>query len=363
MSQPMRSQPAPPPAPQPAEPSAESPRPRALSASQVVDRIWDITRWKPLVLVSCVLDNRPKVSLQRLAAAIGDAAEIIVVTASEAWTLQRLVPHGFEAYGGAIRVVLPDASEQDPAERHPLFFTFDKDDPNDTVSRISSCLARNGFTRTKRCEHSPQPPATSRQQRRAEKLRDAKRTITRLEDENTSLTATLADLEAEKTALADQLRHAQTEIQTLTDQLDEATSPHPTVFSDPEEQLRHEIWLTWLSNTPEQHHDTQPLCDYSLGPDFLDSMSLQLVPRGRILYVVVDVLTRRVHQIPARRSHPLRTGEAGNAPQRTRDDGAAAWRCNLKTGKAGGPRLAWWQHPDGRIELGKAAHHDDFALR
>ena len=34
----------------------------ALSAEAVVDRIWDTARWKPLVLTSCVLDDRPKVS-------------------------------------------------------------------------------------------------------------------------------------------------------------------------------------------------------------------------------------------------------------------------------------------------------------
>ena len=39
-----------------------------------------------------------------------------MITAREVWTLQRLVPHGFEAYGGAIRVVLPDATEHDATE-------------------------------------------------------------------------------------------------------------------------------------------------------------------------------------------------------------------------------------------------------
>lgn len=341
---------------------APDPAPMTLSAAAVVDRIWDTARWKPLVLVSCVLDDRPKVSLDRLSSAIGDAAEILVITASEAWSLQRRVPRGFEAYGGAIRVVLPDATEDDPSERHPLFFTFDNDNPADTVSRISSCLTRNGFTRTKSVQ-SPKPTATPRQQRRAQKLRDALRTIDRLEEDNTALAATVHDLRSANTDLAEQLAQANADVDELVGELDEATCPHPIVYSDPEEQLRHEIWLTWLTSTPQTDRDAQPLCDYDLGPDFLDSMNLQLVSRGRILDIVVDVLTRRVHQIPARRSHPLRTADAGNAPQRTRPDGAAAWRCDLKTGKAGGPRLAWWQHPNGRIELGKASHHDDYTLR
>ena len=333
-----------------------------LRAAAVADRIWDTARWKPLVLVSCVVEDTPKVSPRRLCAAVGDAADVVLVTAHEAWELQRLVPHGFEAYGGAIRVVLPDATEQDLAERHPLFFTFDRDNPDDTISRISACLARNGFTRTK----GPQaeaPTGTPRQQRRAEKLRDALRTITSLEDDNQALAATVTGLQAENATLVDQLAQANADVEALINELDAATCPHPTVYSDPEAQLRHEIWLTWLTNTPETDRANQPLCDYDLGPDFLESMNLQLVSRGRILDVVVDVLTRRVHQIPARRSHPLRAAEAGNAPQRTRIDGAAAWRCDLKTGKPGGPRLSWWQHVDGRIELGKAGHHDDYALR
>ncbi|GAW52552.1 MULTISPECIES: hypothetical protein [unclassified Nocardioides] len=334
----------------------------AQRAADVVDRIWDTARWKPLVLVSCAVEDVPKVPTRRLASAIGDAAELVLIPARQAWELQRLLPRGFEAYGGAIRVVLPDATQQDPAERHPLFFTFDRDDPNDTISRICAHLARHGFTRTTPSA-SEQQCDSPRQQRRTEKLRDAQRQIARLEHETTTLAATINKLRDERDAAAAEVAQARRDVDALTAELDQATCPHAIVYSDPEAQLRHELWLTWLSNTPETDRAAQPLCDYDLGPDFLESMDLQLVPRGRILDVVVDVLTRRVHQIPARRSHPLRSADAGNAPQRTRADGAAAWRCDLKTGKAGGPRLAWWQHTDGRIELGKAGHHDDYTLR
>ena len=273
----------------------------------------------------------------------------MVITTSQAWALQRLVPHGFEA------------TDHDPAERHPLFFTYDNDNPDDTVSRIATCLTRNGFTSTTP-PHPQKPAGTPRQQRRTQKLRDALRTIDRLEDSNAALEGRVHDLQAEKTALAEQLAQVKADVDALVDELDDATCPHPIVHSDPALQLRHEIWLTWLANTPEADRKAQPLCDYDLGPDFLESMNLQLVSRGRIL-VVVDVLTRRVHQISSRRSHPLRSADAGNAPQRTRANGATAWRCDLKTGRPGGPRLAWWQHPDGRIELGKAGHHDDYHLR
>jgi len=274
----------------------------------------------------------------------------MVITTSQAWALQRLVPHGFEA------------TDHDPAERHPLFFTYDNDNPDDTVSRIATCLTRNGFTSTTP-PHPQKPAGTPRQQRRTQKLRDALRTIDRLEDSNAALEGRVHDLQAEKTALAEQLAQVKADVDALVDELDDATCPHPIVHSDPALQLRHEIWLTWLANTPEADRKAQPLCDYDLGPDFLESMNLQLVSRGRILVVVVDVLTRRVHQISSRRSHPLRSADAGNAPQRTRANGATAWRCDLKTGRPGGPRLAWWQHPDGRIELGKAGHHDDYHLR
>lgn len=135
------------------------------------------------------------------------------------------------------------------------------------------------------------------------------------------------------------------------------------MYGDPERQLRHEIQQTWLTSLPEADRDTRPMRDFCLGRDFLTSLDLGMVDRRRALGVAVEILTRDVYKHPGRDTHPLRTSEGGGTPQLTRDDGAAAWRCALKIGTPAAPRMHWWELPDGQVELGNIAHHDDFSLR
>jgi hypothetical protein len=79
--------------------------------------------------------------------------------------------------------------------------------------------------------------------------------------------------------------------------------------------------------------------------------------------VSAHVASGRAHEIPSLELHQLRASVGGGAPQRTRQDGAKAWRCSLQAGTPAARRLHFWLLPDGRVELAKVAYHDDFSIR
>lgn len=119
------------------------------------------------------------------------------------------------------------------------------------------------------------------------------------------------------------------------------------MYANPEQQLRHEIHLHWLHTGQEQHR--KPLRSFSIGPDFLASLEAELIDRERAIGVCVEVLTRVVHDIPARETHQLRENASGGSPTRQRPDGAVAWRArrlrsDLEPG-AGAPPAVVCEHP------------------
>ena len=130
------------------------------------------------------------------------------------------------------------------------------------------------------------------------------------------------------------------------------------VFSDPEEQLRHEIRLQYLYRIPESQRAEMPLADYRLGPKFLDSLDdLKGVARDKVVDVLVEVLTGLVRSMAGRQLHPWRVGPAG--PQETRGDGGAAWRCSLQVNTPSARRLKYWQLPGGVVEFDAVGVHDE----
>ncbi|MET7715327.1 hypothetical protein [Streptomyces sp. NPDC005407] len=138
----------------------------------------------------------------------------------------------------------------------------------------------------------------------------------------------------------------------------------PTVFADPVRQFRYEVEQLWLWSVPEAERDEQPLAAFQLGRDWLTSVEeIELVDRRKILDVTVEVLAGRAADSTARRLRRMRSSDGGDSGPRVRGDGAVAWRCDLKQGTASAPRLMHWRLPDGTIELGRVAAHDDTQLR
>jgi len=171
---------------------------------------------------------------------------------------------------------------------------------------------------------------------------------------------------AARDAQAEATRDARREIRRLTDTVDELRRRlhGQRIFSDPEQQARHEITHAYLATVPQAQRGDLVLRDYRFGPDFLTSLDRLAPPtRQRAVDIVIDVLTRRASTRPGRevRQHGL-AGPAAAGQQSVRADGAAAWRCNIQDNTPQARRLLWWELPDGTVELGKIALHDDTNL-
>ena len=73
-------------------------------------------------------------------------------------------------------------------------------------------------------------------------------------------------------------------------------------FTDPEQQFRHEVYLAWCRRIPASDKEQRQLPgQWALGPAFLASLeALTAVSRGKVLDVVVEVLTDLVREVPGR---------------------------------------------------------------
>lgn len=207
-------------------------------------------------------------------------------------------------------------------------------------------------------------------------------TISELRDQIATLTAELANVRAEDAGTAgeaDQLRYllaieerranrAENELRGARSRLRRASNSRtlapsgdvPT-FADPEAGFRHLVTTRWAVRTLPSEQASRPLREYTLGPDFLDSLStLQGIKEEKVADVVVEIVTGLAPQLPAREVHRLRTGGGGDDPQRQREDGAVAWRASLQAKTPSARRIHYWILPTGEFELAKVATHDDF---
>ncbi|WIE81001.1 hypothetical protein [Curtobacterium sp. MCSS17_016] len=132
------------------------------------------------------------------------------------------------------------------------------------------------------------------------------------------------------------------------------------MFPTADAAARHAILLAWVDRIPAAEKTERPLPDYRLSDGFTDSFEpLTDTQTTKALRCVVDILTGR-DDLAARRVHPLRTSEAGNAPAWVRDDGAVCFRANIESNTASARRLHYWKLPDGTLELIRIVVHDTF---
>lgn len=312
----------------------------------LVCAVSDPCRAHAVVIVSATHhgDRRYGLSPRRLAAAVGDRARVWTLPTvqhnidfSNAWPDEQIRSKRAVG-GGAVRVIGADGwsavirtdirAEQEVIDRIVLGLADEARCPQEGPRRSAP-------------ESPPPPPAAHHPAPSGldePPSRHTSAVIERLRDEleqahqrANALEARVAELEA--TAAADR-----------------------PVYTDPERQLRHEIEQTWLHHLPEDERDQWPLREYLLGPNLLP-LATNLASRDRILAVMVDVLTHRAYNMPARGVHPHHArGAAGKAM--VRPDGALAYRAYVKSGAPGAARLLWWELVDGRVELAQVGHHD-----
>ena len=198
--------------------------------------------------------------------------------------------------------------------------------------------------------------------------------------ERDGLTAQLGRLKQESTRLHDQLKTLRTRARALEAQAARATKRQEAAesrlaaladaradreldqvaFHVPEEQFRYEVHLEWARRIPAAEKARLPEGQYRLGPDFLTTLdALDERDRTKAVEVVVDIVTGRVHDLPGRQTHQLRSGSGGDDAYVTRDDGATCWRVSLQHKTPQARRLHFWMLADGTSELSSVRMHDD----
>lgn len=342
----------------------------ADEAAAFAERVFDASRLQPLVLVSTNGD-RPLIDPVALYEQVGEHAEIAVIAGEEAsWALSDQMPK-LSAWGGAVRIYLPDATRNDPWHRHPVI----KVDPRRPQLALGQVAARIRIIAglptpapapaplvvAPAPRTAPERPAAVHERAEQDDRRDAE--LTHLAGQLTDKERRLREKDETIAELRQQLQKLGKQLRTAGRDTDTPTAV-PAVYADPERQFRYEVEQLWLWSAPEAERDEQPLAAYRLGRDWLTSIAtIELVDRRKILDVTVEVLTGRAAESTARRLRRMRTSDGGDSGPRVRADGAVAWRCDLKQGTASAPRFMYWKLPDGTIELGKVAAHDEMTLR
>lgn len=305
-----------------------------------VERIHDPNRHRQILLVSCAhttSGQEPMLDVRELARRTDkNLTEVAVVSSIAVGTLLNEHPKmaQMSVYGGSVRFIPPGV-------RVPTV---------DSSIRLTPVIV-------------PQPGflelVTNKARQVERQLRRAAQGLGPGEDTEADSERALADRlaakEAELRKMRDALRRAQS---------DKADRDFRQVWSDPEKQFRYEVGESWYDQVPECDRDDYPLPqEWVVGPEFIESMSkVSVVGKDSMLGAVVDVLTGRAVSVNSRKVHRQRTGEAGNAPALVRHDGAEAWRCAVRGIMPASPRLLWWKHSDGVIELARIALHDDMRM-
>lgn len=190
------------------------------------------------------------------------------------------------------------------------------------------------------------------------------------EAERDMTTSRLQELERERAKRGAEVEHLRTRVRNEVRRRERAergrrepagsTEEAVGLFVGREDQLRHEVYLAWARRIPAAEKGERPLGDYHVGPAFLDSVAAVAgVERGKVVDVIVEVVTGLAEALPGRDLHQLRTGRGGDdRPVVRACDQATCWRVALQTGTPQARRLHFWRTRQG-VELSRVVLHDD----
>lgn len=143
----------------------------------------------------------------------------------------------------------------------------------------------------------------------------------------------------------------------ITDVADEGT-----LFKDPEDQFRHDIYLEWTTRIPAASKAETPLAEYGFADGFLASVEeIQGVEKSKIVAGAVEVLTGLADSMPGRDMHRLRDGHAGAGFIEDPELGTA-YRVALQVRTASARRLHFWRGGEGKVVFASVGLHDDMDI-
>lgn len=268
------------------------------------------------------------------------------------WALSGTRDGMYSTYGGAIRVVVRGGMSDD------VVITMHDEDAARTPTRVQQAVSK--ARATLKPPHAPEEnpnsgPGSHDDGMWAPRIAELEAAVEQERSERERLTRVVEQVQAAH-------KEHRRRLDAMEARLSSIDTPPEAVFADPGEQFGHEVQQAWLAQVEPGDRDAWPLREYTLGQDFLDSVDNNgspLATRPRVVAAAVDVLTRRAYELTGRHVHPQTQGHAGAAVVR---DGAMAYRAYISQGPSG-PRLVWWELPDGTVELSRVAQHDDYRVR
>jgi hypothetical protein len=130
-----------------------------------------------------------------------------------------------------------------------------------------------------------------------------------------------------------------------------------------EELLHALIFREWMARLTDADRREHPLGAYILMPELLEQLAARTdIPLERVAWVCAMIASGRAPDLAAIALHPLVASPGG--PQLERAcDGAKGWRSSPRANARGGPRVHYWERPDGTFEFTAVGGHDDPRVR
>ena len=173
----------------------------------------------------------------------------------------------------------------------------------------------------------------------------------------------VATLQARIARSNSQLKEARSEVKLLRKQNRAlARVEVPQISKNPDEQLRFELSLSYLTRTPDELRATFPWPEaFIIREGFIESLEALVssggISRSKIVEVCAEILSGQARENNSRGIREWRTSSTG-API-IRDDGARLMRANIQIKSHSARRIRFWIRRDGVVELEAALLHDD----
>ena len=318
----------------------------------LLEHLLDPARNRPVVaLTSRQGDQDPAFDPGEVRAELGEDPELFVIpTGSRTFQMAERLGKERGVFGGAARIWWPGFTSQDRPLDHPLIFDRYGVYGTEALSKLSEAYARGPVE----AEEAAQDELLLR---KAEGLESANH---RLLSQFAEARREIEELQARVRAADERARAAE---KALRSELAGGSSRPSESGPRGEEALYHAIVDAWLGDhVGPSERVAAPLRPFVLGPAFAESVEQLAVEQSRVARVCAWVLDGRAEQMRSLAVHKLRSGGGGEDPQRSREDGALAWRVNLKVNTPGAPRLHYWMRTDGVVEFASVNHHDDLAV-
>jgi hypothetical protein len=307
-------------------------------------------------------------------------AHVVFLSTDATWALNRLLPRGYNVYGGAVRIWWPGLGPQSNRWDHRLWPGDVR--PTSVYAEVED-LVRNAAIAAPTME-----PLYAEQERRRNQLRlddlrararSAQATMSEtMANADAAVRAVTENLTADLNSAMDLASEAEARWESLKEEHKEAKQRIQQLLTE-RDSYRHQLTIRNGDTRTEGTAEDDFIADVSaelsqldavkprsfvLGPDFMNRIeSLGAKYRAKAVRTCAAVASGIQEHLARVEDHPLRTADASSSPQRIRSaDKAIARRASLEQGAASARRLHYWVLADRTLEFASVNVHDDMTI-